>query len=393
MLIRFFTTLRQHGLPVTTKELLVLLQALQARLAYVDIDKFYPLARLCMIKDEALFDRFDRAFADFYNGLEALPDPFGAHVPEDWLSRELLREFSDEEKARIEAMGGLDTLLAALEERLREQGERHEGGSRWIGTGGTSPFGHGGYNPEGIRKGGPGRHRRAVKVWEQRDYRNLDDGVELGTRNIKLALRKLRQFARTGARQELNLDETIRFTARNAGMLDIRTRPERHNAIKVLLFLDVGGSMDDHVRICETLFSACRNEFKHLHHFYFHNFLYDHVWHDNGLRRQAVTPLSEILNTYGPDYKVIFVGDASMAPYEIAAAYGSIDFMNQEPGAVSFQRLARHFQRLVWLNPVEPRYWGYTHSIGMVRQLVDDRMYSLTLEGLSSAIRTLQGRR
>lgn len=389
MLIRFFTTLRQHGVPVTPKELLVLLEALQARLAHVDIDDFYQLARLCMVKDETLFDRFDQAFAHFYQGLEALPNPLAGDVPEVWLRQELMRDLSDAEKAEIEALGGLDKLLETLEQRLREQKERHQGGNRWIGTGGTSPFGHGGYNPEGIRKGGPGRHRRAVKVWEQREYRNLDDKVELGTRNIKLALRKLRQFARTGAREELNLDETIRFTARNAGLLDIRTRPERHNAVKVLLFLDVGGSMDDHVQVCEALFSACRSEFKHLEHFYFHNFIYDHVWQDNRLHSQSLVPLNEVLNTYGPDYKVIFVGDASMGPYEIAAAYGSIDFMNEEPGAVFFQRLSDHFKHMVWLNPVTERYWEHTQSIGMVRQLVDDRMFPLTVEGLSKAIQAL----
>lgn len=389
MLIRFFTTLRQHGVPVTPKELLVLLEALQARLAHVDIDDFYQLARLCMVKDETLFDRFDRAFAHFYQGLEAMPNPLTGDVPEDWLRQELMRDLSEAEKAEIEAMGGLDKLLETLEQRLREQKERHQGGNRWIGTGGTSPFGHGGYNPEGIRKGGPGRHRRAVKVWEQREYRNLDDNVELGTRNIKLALRKLRRFARTGAREELNLDETIRFTARNAGLLDIRTRPERHNAVKVLLFLDVGGSMDDHVQVCETLFSACRSEFKHLEHFYFHNFIYDHVWQDNRLHSQSLVPLNEVLNTFGPDYKVIFVGDASMGPYEIAAAYGSIDFMNEEPGAVFFQRLSDHFKDLAWLNPVAEQYWEHTQSIGMVRQLVNDKMFPLTVEGLSSAIQAL----
>lgn len=392
MLIRFFTTLRQHGLKVTPKELLVLIEALRARLAGFDLDEFYQLSRLALVKDETQYDRFDRAFAHFAEGLEAMPDPFGGELPEDWLRLELERQFSQEERDAIEAMGGIEALMKALEERLNEQQERHQGGNRWIGTGGTSPFGHGGYNPEGVRVGGPGGQRRAVKVWEQRQYRNLDDNVELGTRNIKLALRKLRRFARTGAHEELALDDTIRSTARNAGLLDIRTRPERHNAVKVLLFLDVGGSMDEHVQVCETLFSACRAEFKHLEHFYFHNFIYDHVWTDNRLHRQAVTPLDEVLRTYGPDYKVIFVGDAAMAPYEIAAAYGSVDFMNTEPGAASFDRLARHFPRLVWLNPFPERFWGHTQSIGMVRELTGQRMFTLSVDGLERAIASLQGR-
>ncbi len=392
MLIRFFTTVRQHGVSATPKELLTLLEALDAGLGSTDPDAFYELARLCLVKDETQFDRFDRAFADFYDGLEALPNPLDVDLPEDWLRQQLMRDLSEDEKAALEAMGSLDELLATLEERLKEQEGRHEGGNRWIGTGGTSPFGHGGYNPQGIRIGGPGKHRRAAKVWQQRQYRNLDDNVDIGTRNIQMALRKLRQFARTGAREELALDDTIRHTARNAGMLDIRTRPERHNAVKVLLFLDVGGSMDDHVRVCETLFSACRSEFKHLEHFYFHNFIYDHVWHDNSLGRQAVTPLNEVLRKYGPDYKVIFVGDAAMAPYEIAAAYGSIDFMNEEPGAVSFERLRRHFKRSIWLNPIGREYWNYTQSIGMVRQLIEDRMFPLTVEGLTQGIAALSGK-
>lgn len=392
MLIRFFTTVRQHGVSATPKELLTLLEALDAGLGSTDPDAFYELARLCLVKDETQFDRFDRAFADFYDGLEALPNPLDVDLPEDWLRQQLMRDLSEDEKVALEAMGSLDELLATLEERLKEQEGRHEGGNRWIGTGGTSPFGHGGYNPQGIRIGGPGKHRRAAKVWQQRQYRNLDDNVDIGTRNIQMALRKLRQFARTGAREELALDDTIRHTARNAGMLDIRTRPERHNAVKVLLFLDVGGSMDDHVRVCETLFSACRSEFKHLEHFYFHNFIYDHVWHDNSLGRQAVTPLNEVLRKYGPDYKVIFVGDAAMAPYEIAAAYGSIDFMNEEPGVVSFERLRRHFKRSIWLNPIGREYWDYTQSIGMVRQLIEDRMFPLTVEGLSQGIAALSGK-
>lgn len=392
MLIRFFTTLRQHGLKVTPKELLTLHEAMQVGLARFDMNDFYHVARLCLVKDETQFDRFDQAFAHFHEGLEAMPNPLGGELPEDWLRLELNRHFTEEEKAAIEAMGGLDALMRALEERLNQQKERHQGGNRWVGTGGTSPFGHGGYNPEGVRIGGPGGQRRAVKVWEQRQYRNLDDQVELGTRNIKMALRKLRRFARTGAQQELNLDDTIRATARNAGMLDIKTQPERHNAVKILVFFDIGGSMDDHVQVCEALFSACRSEFKHLEHFYFHNFIYSHLWKNNELRQHQTISLEEIIRTYGPDYKVIFVGDASMAPYEIAAAYGSIDFMNPEPGAVWFERVKEHFQRIVWLNPVPEQYWSYTQSIGMVRELVDNRMFPLTVEGLEKGIGCLQGR-
>ncbi|MEA5444429.1 VWA domain-containing protein [Gammaproteobacteria bacterium AB-CW1] len=390
MLIRFFTTLRQHGLPVTPKDLIALHEVMEANLAACDMDAFYHLSRMTLVKDETRFDRFDQAFAHFQEGLEAMPDPLGGEFPEDWLRLELDRHFSEEEKRQIEAFGGLEALMKALEERLNEQTGRHEGGNRWIGTGGTSPFGHGGYNPEGIRIGGPGRHRRAVKVWEQRRYRNLDDESEIGSRNIQLALRKLRRFARSGAREELDLDATIRDTARNAGLLDIRTRPERHNAVKVLSFFDVGGSMDDHVQLSEALFTACRAEFKHLEHYYFHNFIYEHLWQANELRHDNLTPLDEILNTYGPDYKAIFVGDASMSPYEIAAPFGAIDFMNPEPGAASFEKIKQRFERLIWLNPVPEEDWERTYSIGMVRELLDGRMFPLTVEGLERAITCLQ---
>lgn len=393
MLIRFFTTLRQHGLAVTPRELLTLHEVMEADLAGCDMEAFYHLARMTLVKDETRYDRFDRAFAHFQEGLEAMPDPLGGELPEDWLRLELERYFTPEEKRRIEAMGGLDALMKALEERLNEQSERHEGGNRWIGTGGTSPFGHGGYNPEGIRIGGPGRHRRAVKVWQQRRYRNLDDQSEIGSRNIQIALRKLRRFARTGAGEELDLEGTIRDTARNAGLLELRTRPERHNAVKVLSFFDVGGSMDEHVRLSEALFTACRAEFKHLEHYYFHNFLYEHLWQDNHRRRDNLVALDEILNTYGPDYKVIFVGDASMSPYEIAVPYGAIDFMNPEPGAASFEKLKHRFERLVWLNPVPEEHWEGIDSIGMVRELVDERMFPLTVAGLERAIACLQGQR
>ena len=393
MLIRFFTTLRQHGLKVTPKDLLTLHEALAAELVQFDMEAFYQMARMCLVKDETRFDRFDQAFQHFYQGLEAMPNPLGGELPADWLRLELERQFSAEERSRIEAMGGLEALMKALEERLKEQQKRHQGGNRWIGTGGTSPFGHGGYNPEGVRIGGPGGQRSAVKVWQQRQYRNLDDSVELGTRNIKMALRKLRRFARTGAREELDLDDTIRHTARNAGLLDIRTHPERHNAVKVLVFFDVGGSMDAHVKICETLFSACRSEFKHLEHFYFHNFVYDQLWNDARMLRHHTIALENILRTYGPDYKVIFVGDAAMAPYEITAAYGSLDFMNRQPGQFCFEQLKQHFTRSVWLNPIPEQYWNYTNSIGMIQKLIDGRMFPLTVKGLENAISSLQGKR
>ncbi|MFY0664630.1 MAG: VWA domain-containing protein [Natronospirillum sp.] len=390
MLIRFFLTCRHYGLPVTVKELLVLLQGLQAGLAFADMDDFYRLSRMIMVKDESHFDRFDKAFAAFYEGLEALPDPFaGKAIPPEWLDAEFYKHLSEEEKAAIEALGGLDELLKTLQERLNEQEGMHRGGNKWIGTGGTSPFGHAGYNPNGVRVGGESRHRRAAKVWEQRQYKNLDDHIELGTRNLKMALRKLRQFARTGSAEELDMDDTIRSTAHNGGMLDIRMQPERHNAVKVLLLLDVGGSMDDHVKVCEELFSACRSEFKHLKSFYFHNFTYDALWTDNLLRRHQQMSLFDLLHTYGKDYKVIVVGDASMSPYEIAAPYGSIDFMNEEPGNVWFRRLSSHFKNLVWLNPVPEEHWPFTHSISMVQELVEDRMYPLTVDGLGRAIKSL----
>ncbi|MCP1727212.1 uncharacterized protein with von Willebrand factor type A (vWA) domain [Natronospira proteinivora] len=392
MLIRFFTTLRQHGLKVTPKDLIALHEVMEAGLPQCDMDAFYQLARMTLIKDETQFDRFDQAFAHFHEGLEAMPSPLGSELPEDWLRLEMERHFTEQEKREIEAMGGLEALMKALEERLKEQETRHQGGNKWIGTGGTSPFGHGGYNPEGIRIGGPGRHRRATKVWEQRQYRNLDDDSELASRNIKLALRKLRHFARSGAREELNLDETIRSTARNAGLLDIRTRPERHNAVKVLTFFDVGGSMDDHVQLSQTLFSACRSEFKHLEHYYFHNFIYEHLWQDNQLRQQQLIALDDILHTYSPDYKVIIVGDAAMSPYEIAVPFGAIDFMNPEPGQVSFEKIKQHFKRIVWLNPIPETEWEHTYSIGMVRELVNDNMFPLTVKGIEEAITALRGK-
>ncbi|MGQ9426671.1 vWA domain-containing protein [Gilvimarinus sp. F26214L] len=386
MLVNFFYGLRNAELPVSIKELLVLFEAMEKRLAFGSIDDFYLLARTCLVKDEKYFDKFDRAFAAYFRDLESIDDIIEAIIPEDWLRAEFLKELSDEEKAKIESMGGLETLIEEFKKRLEEQKERHSGGNKWIGTGGTSPFGHSGYHPGGIRVGGEGKNKQASKVWEQRQYRNLDDSVELGTRNIKMALRKLRKFARTGSAEELDLDDTIRSTARNAGLLDIKMVPEKHNAVKVLLFLDVGGSMDPFVKVCEELFSACRTEFKHLEYFYFHNFIYERVWKDNYRRQQNTTPTMDLLHTYSSDYKVIFVGDATMGPYEISHQYGSVEHMNEEPGYLWMQRIRETFDKVIWLNPTTKDHWGYTTSIDLTRQLVDDKMYPLTLAGLDEAI-------
>ena len=386
MLINFFYTLKKADIPVSVKEYLVLLEALEKHLAFADMEDFYYLARTCLIKDEVHFDKYDRVFGAYFKELEDLNDLLEALIPEDWLRAEFMKHLSDEEKAKIQSLGGLEELLDTFKKRLEEQKERHAGGSKWIGTGGTSPFGHSGYHPEGIRVGGESRNKSAAKVWDKREFRNLDDSVELGTRNLKVALRKLRQFARTGAAEELDLDDTISSTAKNAGMLDLKLVPERHNAVKVLLLLDVGGSMDPYIKICEELFAACRTEFKHLKHFYFHNFVYESLWTDNLRRHNERTSLYDILHTYGKDYKVIFVGDASMAPYEISSPYGSVEHMNQEPGAAWMQRLTDHFDKVAWLNPVNESHWGYTHSIGMTQQLIDKRMYPLTVAGLGDAI-------
>jgi uncharacterized protein with von Willebrand factor type A (vWA) domain len=390
MLTRFFYTLREAGVPVSVTEYLTLLEALQARVAQFSVDDFYFLSRATLVKDEKHFDRFDRAFAHHFRGIEQVFEALQKELPADWLKQLAERHFTPEEMAQIQALGGWDKLMETLKERLEEQKGRHEGGSKWIGTGGTSPFGHAGYNPEGVRIGGPGGKGRAVKVWEKRDYRNLDDDVELGTRNIKIALRKLRRFAREGAADQFDIDGTIDTTARNAGLLELKFQPERHNAVKVLLFLDVGGSMESHVRICEELFSAARSEFKHLEYYYFHNFVYESVWQDSRRRHAERTPLLEILRKYPPDYRVIFVGDASMSPYEILQPGGSIEHWNEEAGAVWMQRLTQRFQRHAWLNPEPAERWDYTQSIGITRQLLGERMFPLTLHGLDDAIKALK---
>ena len=390
MLIQFFFMLREGGLKTSITELLTLLEALKNGLAERSVDNFYYLSRACLVKDETQFDRFDRIFGAHFKGIEEAFSDLVADVPDDWLERMAELQLSEEDKAKIESMGGFDELMRALEERLREQTERHEGGNKWIGTAGTSPFGAYGYNPEGVRIGQKGGgNRKATKVWDRREYQNLDDSVELGTRNIKLALRKLRKFAREGAADQLDLDDTIDKTARNAGLLDIRMVPERHNAVKVLLCLDVGGSMDDHVRVCEEMFSAARSEFKHLEYFYFHNFVYESLWKDNRRRHAERIPTMEIIHKYGHDYKLVFVGDATMSPYEIVYAGGSVEHWNEEPGAVWIERLLKAFPKAIWLNP-EPRpRWDYTPSVKLTRELMDDRMYPLTVAGLDQGIKRL----
>ncbi|MGX0878501.1 uncharacterized protein with von Willebrand factor type A (vWA) domain [Roseovarius sp. MBR-154] len=392
MFLPFFENLRKAGLPVSIREYLTFLEAMRANLVIYDVEGFYYLARSAMVKDERLIDRFDRAFSASFSGLDSITmqDVLDAvDLPADWLEKMAEKHLSAEEKAEIEALGGFDKLMETLKERLREQEGRHQGGSKWIGTAGTSPFGAYGYNPEGVRIGqDESRHRRAVKVWDKREFRNLDDSVELGTRNIKVALRRLRQWARDGAREELDLDGTIRATAEH-GYLDVKTRPERRNAVKVLLFLDVGGSMDPHIKVVEELFSAARAAFKHLEYYYFHNCLYEGVWRDNVRRWDAQTPTWEVLNTYGADYKCIFVGDASMSPYEIAYPGGANEHWNAEAGQVWLERARAQWPDHLWINPVPRREWDYTQSIGMIREIFDDRMVPMTLEGLDQGMRAL----
>lgn len=390
MLIDFFNDIRKVGIPVSLRELLDLLAALEKGVAFANLDDFYLLSRTCLVKDESYYDRFDRAFGAYFNGLEGLEDLLDTLIPEEWIRKEFEKMLTPEEREKIKSLGSLQELLDTFKERLEEQQKRHAGGNKWIGTGGTSPFGAYGYNPEGIRIGQDGnRHNRAVKVWDKRQFRNLDDSVELGTRNIKVALKRLRQFARSGAASELDLDDTIRSTAHNGGMLDLKLVPERHNSVKVLLFFDVGGSMDGYIKTCEELFSACRTEFKHLEYYYFHNFIYESVWQDNLRRYNERISTYDLLHKYGSDYKVIFVGDASMSPYEIAMAGGSVEHWNEESGAQWMQRVTDTWKNIVWLNPVPEKYWDYTQSIGMTRQLVHDRMFPLTLAGITEAMELL----
>jgi uncharacterized protein with von Willebrand factor type A (vWA) domain len=382
--------LREGGVRVSVTEFLTLLEVLERRLARYSVDEFYYLARATLVKDEALFDRFDRVFAAHFKGVEDLFGDAAAEIPEDWLRQQFERNLTDEEKALIDSLGGWEELMETLRQRLEEQEGRHEGGSKWIGTAGTSPFGAYGYNPEGIRIGQQGsRNRRAVKVWDRREFRNLDDSVELGTRNLKIALRRLRRFAREGAADELDLHDTIESTARNGGLLDIKMVPERHNAVKVLLFLDIGGSMDDHIRVCEELFSAARGEFKHLEYFYFHNCVYEGVWKDNRRRFTDRTPTMDVLHKYPADYKLIFVGDATMSPYEIHYPGGSVEHWNEEAGATWMKRLLDTYPKAVWLNPEPRQRWDYTPSIQMIGEIMDDRMFPLTVSGLEEGMRSL----
>ena len=388
MLIDFFFKLKSHKLPVSIKEFLTLLEALQKGVIGSSVDDFYYLSRTTMVKDESNFDKFDRAFAEFWEGVEAIPG-IEAQIPLEWLLKQAELTLSEEEKKMIEALGGWDKLMETLKKRLEEQKERHQGGNKWIGTGGTSPFGAYGFNPEGIRIGQKGsRNRSAVKVWDQREYQNLDDSVELGTRNIKVALRRLRRFARQGAPDEFDLENTISSTAKKA-YLDIHMRPERRNTVKVLLLLDIGGSMDDHVKLCQEMFSAAKTEFKHLEYFYFHNCLYDFVWKDNRRRHGERTRTWDLLHKYGHDYKVIFVGDATMSPYEILQPGGSIEYFNEEAGAVWVKRMTDVYQKCVWLNPEPEEIWGYRQSVQVMKELMGGRMYPTTISGLEKAMKTL----
>ncbi len=390
MFQRFFSELRAAKVPVSLKEYLVLLEALEKDVIPPLVEDFYFLARATLVKDERHIDRFDQVFGHVFKGMEFTQEAIDALIPAEWLQALTEKYLSDEEKAQIEALGGWDKLMETLAERLKEQKERHEGGNKWIGSGGTSPFGNNGYNPEGVRIGqDAGRHGRAVKVWDKREYKNLDDQVELGTRNIKVALRRLRKFARQGAPDELDLDGTIKETARQ-GYLDIVMRPERRNTIKVLIFFDIGGSMDPHIKMCEELFSAARTEFKHLEYFYFHNCLYEGVWKDNRRRNTEKMNTWDVLHKYPHDYKVLFVGDATMSPYEVTYPGGSVEHWNEEPGAVWLDRVKNIYESMIWLNPTPKQHWDHTPSVGLIREIIgEDRMFPLTLSGLDSAMREL----
>ena len=382
--------LRSGGLNTSITELLHLLEAMKYGIAKFSVENFYYLSRSILVKDESLFDRFDQIFTAHFSGIEKIINELFKDVPEEWLRKQAQLMLTEEERAQIESMGGFEKLIETLKKRFEEQKDRHQGGSKWIGTAGTSPYGAYGYNPEGIRIGQPGSvHRRAVKVWDKREFRNLDSSVNIGTRSIKIALRQLRKFAREGIADQLDIDNTIKKTAKNAGLLQLEMVPEKHNSIKILLCLDVGGSMDDHVRVCEELFSAASSEFKNLEYFYFHNFLYEKLWKDNSRRHAEKIPLYEIINKYGPEYKLILVGDATMSPYEIAYPGGSIEHWNEEPGSVWLKRMLDHFKNAVWINPEEKKHWSFTPSIKLTHDLMEGRMYPLTLDGLSEAIKEL----
>ena len=390
MFVEFFLALKEAQIPVSLREFLVLLEAMERKVVSFNVDDFYFLSRSCLVKDERNLDKFDQVFGSCFEGLEFGQDLFETGIPEDWLQKLSERVMTAEEMAEIKSLGGWNKLMETLLERLAEQNKRHQGGSKMIGTGGTSPFGAYGYNPEGVRIGqNESRHGKAVKVWDERLFKNLDDTVEIGTRNIKVALRRLRQFAREGAESELDLPDTIRSTAHNGGVLDIRMIPERHNSVKIVLLLDIGGSMDYHVKNCEELFSAARSEFKHLEYFYFHNCIYDRVWKDNRRRKNEILSTWELLHTYPADYRLIFVGDATMSPYEIIYPGGSVEHWNDDPGSLWMERVLSVYSRAAWLNPVEEKYWRGTPSIKLLSQLMGERMYPLNLDGLDRAMRNL----
>lgn len=389
MFVNFFHELKSAGMPVSLREYLTLLEAMDADVIDREVEDFYYLSRSALVKDEKNLDKFDQVFGHVFKGLESLGEGDVSEIPEDWLKALTEKFLTEEEKAEIEALGGWEKIMEELKKRLEEQEKRHEGGNKMIGTAGTSPFGAEGYNPEGVRIGQKeGRHGKAVKVWDKREYKNLDDSIELGTRNIKVALRRLRKWAREGAAEELDLDHTIKSTA-DRGYLDIKLIPERRNTIKTLLFFDVGGSMDPHIKVCEELFSAARTEFKNMEYFYFHNCLYEDLWKDNRRRHNEKMATWDVLHKYPSDYKVIIVGDASMSPYEITYAGGSVEHWNEEPGGVWLERLQQVYENVVWLNPVAERHWEYTPSIEIMRQIVGDRMFPLTLDGLDRAMREL----
>jgi uncharacterized protein with von Willebrand factor type A (vWA) domain len=392
MFIDFFFKVKQAKIPATIREWLMLVEAMEKNLVMYNIDDFYYLSRACLVKDEKYFDRFDRVFGTFYKGIEDVTQGlFEAEVPDEWLAKQAELLLSDEDKAAIEAMGGWEKLMEELKKRLEEQKGEHSGGNKWIGTGGTSPFGTGGYNPEGVAIGQKKRRQgKALKVWDQREYKNYDDSLQLGIRNVQLALRRLREFARTGLDEEFDLSATIDRTAKNAGMLDIVMRPERTNRVKVLMFFDVGGSMDDHIRVCEELFSASRNEFKHLDFYYFHNCVYEYLWKDNRRRHDVRAETYEVINKYQTEYKVIFVGDAFMSPYEVTYKGGSVEHWNEEAGATWLQRMLDQWPDAIWLNPRPETRWDHTPSTQVIKELMTNRMYPLSVDGLDRGLKALR---
>lgn len=389
MFIDFFLTLKKYNVPCSLRELLDLIALIKQGVVFANVDDFYNLGKIALVKDEIHYDKYDKAFAEYFKGIESI-DIFDQILPEEWLRKEFEKHLTQQEKDQLQSLGGLEQLMKALKERLEEQKKRHAGGNKWVGTGGTSPFGAYGYNPEGIRVGQEkNRNFSAVKVWDKREFKNFDQDRELGTRNIKLALKKLRKFARTGASEKLDINTTIRSTAQNGGLLDVHMEPERHNAVKVLMFFDIGGSMDDYIHTCEELFSAAHTEFKHLKFYYFHNCLYEKVWQDNSRRYHKTIDLEEIIRTFSPDYKVIFVGDATMGPYEIIASGGSVEHWNEKPGIDYMNRVLSHFNKVAWLNPQPEQHWTVHHSISIIQQLVDNKMYPLTVDGIGRAIKDL----